>query len=98
MVIFVAVVGVADGEPQPRPVAVVGVAAVVHALVVAAQLLCRLDEAVGTCGDLRLQRHLPPCDSDAADSKQRLATKRQLIQSPVEDLARDLLAPPDGFP
>ena len=62
MVIFVAVVGVADGEPQPRPVAVVGVAAVVHALVVAAQLLCRLDEAVGTCGDLRLQRHHPPCD------------------------------------
>ena len=62
MVILVAVVGVADGEPQPRPVAVVGVAAVVHALVVAAQLLCRLDEAVGTCGDIPVQRHHPPCD------------------------------------
>ena len=33
-----------------------------------------------------------------APTRSSLATKRQLIQSPVEDLARDLLAPPDGFP
>ena len=62
MVILVAVVGVAAVVPPPRLVAVVGVAAVVHAVVVAARLRRRLDEAVGTCGDLRLQRHHPPCD------------------------------------
>ena len=50
MVILVAVVGVAAVVP-----------AVVHALV-AARLLCRLDEAVGTCGDIPVQRHHPPCD------------------------------------
>ena len=62
MVVLVAVVGVAAVVPPPRLVAVVGVAAVVHAVVVAARLRCRLDEAAGTCGDILLQRHPPPCD------------------------------------